>query len=89
MAVNADLEVIRCEETNKAFCYDSKEDFIQWVISVLGPYGLKAVFEGEQLKSFVADTVDLYCERYNPGKNGKIEYHLTGLHLTAHKESKS
>ena len=59
LALNAGLEVIRCEETEKSFCYNSKEDFIPWVTAVLGPYGLKAVFEVEQLKNFVADTVDL------------------------------
>ena len=69
--------------------YDSKKAFIPLVTSVLGPYGLMAVFEKEQLISFVSDTVDLYCERYNPTENGKMAYHLKELHLTAHKEPKS
>lgn len=89
LASKAGLEVVRCEEIDKVLTYDSKEDFTPWVTAVLGPYGLDKILTKEQVAQFSQDTVDLYCEKYNPGTDGKVEYRFKGLHLTAHKEPKN
>lgn len=86
MATNAGLKVDRCEETDEVMSFDSPEEFCPWLTTILKPYGIETVPK-EQREAFVKDAVGLYCEQYNPGKNGKVEYRLKGLHLTAHKSS--